>query len=76
MRRIAAGDRRDWLIADPDRIRSIESSSRQSLTVRSFLTPRRGTPPRQRRLNLEAAKLSEGFFEQLRRHPVPIEEGP
>ena len=29
---------------------------------------------RQGRLNLETAKLSEGFFEQLRRHPVPIEE--
>ena len=28
----------------------------------------------QDRLNLETAKLSEGFFEQLRRHPVPIEE--
>jgi hypothetical protein len=29
---------------------------------------------RQGRLNLETAKLSEGFFEQLQRHPVPIEE--
>lgn len=29
---------------------------------------------RQGRLNLETAKLSEGFFEQLRRHPVPLEE--
>jgi hypothetical protein len=28
----------------------------------------------QGRLNLETAKLSEGFFEQLQRHPVPIEE--
>jgi hypothetical protein len=28
----------------------------------------------QGRLNLETAKLSEGFFEQLRRHPVPIED--
>ena len=28
----------------------------------------------QGRLSLETAKLSEGFFEQLRRHPVPIEE--
>jgi len=25
-------------------------------------------------LSLETAKLSEGFFEQLRRHPVPLEE--
>jgi hypothetical protein len=40
-----------------------------------FLEPEeRHSHPRQRRLNLEAAKLSEGFFEQLRRHPVPIEE--
>jgi hypothetical protein len=40
-----------------------------------FLEPEeRYSHPRQRRLNLEAAKLSEGFFEQLRRHPVPIEE--
>ena len=40
-----------------------------------FLEPEERHPqPRQRRLNLEAAKLSEGFFEQLRRHPVPIEE--
>lgn len=29
---------------------------------------------RQGRLSLETAKLSEGFFEQLMRHPVPIEE--
>lgn len=29
---------------------------------------------KQGKLSLEAAKLSEGFFEQLRRHPVPIEE--
>ncbi len=29
---------------------------------------------RQGRLDLETAKLSEGFFEQLRRHPVPLEE--
>ena len=29
---------------------------------------------RQTRLSLETAKLSEGFFEQLRRHPVPLEE--
>jgi len=28
----------------------------------------------QGRLSLEMAKLSEGFFEQLRRHPVPLEE--
>jgi Plasmid encoded RepA protein len=29
---------------------------------------------RQGRLSLETAKLSEGFFEQLKRHPLPIEE--
>lgn len=29
---------------------------------------------KQGRLSLETAKLSEGFFEQLKRHPVPIEE--
>jgi hypothetical protein len=28
----------------------------------------------QGRLNLETAKLSEGFYEQLKRHPVPLEE--
>lgn len=29
---------------------------------------------RQGRLSLETARLSEGFFEQLRKHPVPLEE--
>lgn len=29
---------------------------------------------RQGRLSLETAKLSEGFFEQLKRHPLPLEE--
>jgi len=29
---------------------------------------------KQGRLNLETAKLSEGFFDQLRKHPVPLEE--
>lgn len=28
----------------------------------------------QERLSLETAKLSEGFFEQLKKHPVPLEE--
>ncbi len=28
----------------------------------------------QSRLSLEVAKLSEGYFEQLQRHPVPLEE--
>ena len=29
---------------------------------------------KQGRLSLETAKLSEGFFEQLKKHPVPLEE--
>jgi hypothetical protein len=29
---------------------------------------------RQGRLSLEVAKLSEGYFEQLKKHPVPLEE--
>lgn len=29
---------------------------------------------RQGRLTLETAKLSEGFFEQLKKHPIPLEE--
>jgi len=32
------------------------------------------TESRQGRLSLETAKLSEGFFDQLKRHPVPLEE--
>jgi hypothetical protein len=32
------------------------------------------TDSRQGRLSLETAKLSEGFFDQLKRHPVPLEE--
>jgi len=28
----------------------------------------------QGRLSLETAKLSEGFFEQLKKHPIPLEE--
>ncbi|MFT8246758.1 replication protein RepA [Roseomonas sp. BN140053] len=30
---------------------------------------------RQGRLNLETARLSQTFFEQLRKHPIPLEEG-
>ena len=33
-----------------------------------------GEGERQGRLSLETAKLSEGFYEQLRKHPVPLEE--
>ena len=29
---------------------------------------------RQGRLSLETAKLSEGFFEGLKKHPIPLEE--
>jgi hypothetical protein len=32
------------------------------------------TEGQQQRLSLETAKLSEGFFEQLKKHPVPLEE--
>lgn len=45
----------------------------QSIVDRAiFLDVDEGSP--QGRLSLETAKLSEGFFEQLQRHPVPIEE--
>ncbi|MGE0415443.1 MAG: replication protein RepA [Acetobacteraceae bacterium] len=45
----------------------------QSIVDRAiFLDVGEGTS--QGRLSLETAKLSEGFFEQLQRHPVPIEE--
>jgi hypothetical protein len=37
-----------------------------------FIETDEGT--RQGRLSLETAKLSEGFFEQLQKHPVPLEE--
>jgi hypothetical protein len=37
-----------------------------------FIEADEGT--RQGRLSLETAKLSEGFFEQLQKHPVPLEE--
>ncbi len=44
----------------------------QSIVDRAlFITDGDGA---QGRLNLETAKLSEGFYEQLRRHPVPLEE--
>ena len=39
-----------------------------------FLETEDGGGGRQSRLSLETAKLSEGFFEQLRKHPVPLEE--
>jgi hypothetical protein len=44
----------------------------QSIVDRAlFIEDGSGT---QGRLSLETAKLSEGFFEQLKKHPVPLEE--
>lgn len=45
----------------------------QSIMERALLMEAAGNEC-QGRLNLEAARLSHGFFEQLRRHPVPLEE--
>ena len=39
-----------------------------------FLEAEAGRGGKQGRLSLETANLSEGFFEQLQRHPVPLEE--
>lgn len=44
----------------------------QSIVDRALFIDDSDAP--QGRLSLEMAKLSEGFFEQLRRHPVPLEE--
>ena len=44
----------------------------QSIVDRALFIEDADAP--QGRLSLEMAKLSEGFFEQLRRHPVPLEE--
>lgn len=44
----------------------------QSIVDRALFIEDSDAP--QGRLSLEMAKLSEGFFEQLRRHPVPLEE--
>jgi hypothetical protein len=44
----------------------------QSIVDRALFIEDNDAP--QGRLSLEMAKLSEGFFEQLRRHPVPLEE--
>lgn len=44
----------------------------QSIVDRALFIEDSDAP--QGRLSLEIAKLSEGFFEQLRRHPVPLEE--
>ena len=45
----------------------------QSIVDRAIFIEEVGGSP-QGRLSLETAKLSEGFFEQLKRHPVPVEE--
>jgi Plasmid encoded RepA protein len=45
----------------------------QSIVDRALFIEDVGTQ-RQGKLSLETAKLSEGFFEQLKKHPVPIEE--
>ena len=44
----------------------------QSIVDRALFIDDSDAP--QGRLSLDMAKLSEGFFEQLRRHPVPLEE--
>jgi Plasmid encoded RepA protein len=48
-------------------------ASQQSIVDRALFIEDVGTQ-RQGKLSLETAKLSEGFFEQLKKHPVPIEE--
>jgi hypothetical protein len=45
----------------------------QTIVDRALFLETDGTR-RQGRLSLETAKLSEGFFEQLQKHPVPLEE--
>lgn len=45
----------------------------QSIVDRALFIEEGGSH-RQGKLSLETAKLSEGFFEQLKRHPVPMEE--
>jgi hypothetical protein len=45
----------------------------QSIVDRALFIDDAGVE-RQGRLSLEAAKLSEGFFEALKRHPIPLEE--
>ena len=52
---------------------SAQALVNQNIVERALFVEEAGEA-RQGRLNLETAKLSEGFFEQLKRHPVPIEE--
>jgi hypothetical protein len=46
----------------------------QSIVDRALFLDSGGTNPHQGRLSLEVAKLSEGFFDALKRHPIPMEE--
>jgi hypothetical protein len=46
----------------------------QTIVDRALFIEAEETAGPQGRLSLETAKLSEGFFEQLKRHPVPLEE--
>lgn len=46
----------------------------QSIVDKALFIDTDERDPRQGRLSLETAQLSEGFFEQLKRHPMPLEE--
>jgi hypothetical protein len=46
----------------------------QTIVDRALFLDSDDSGGRQGRLSLETAKLSEGFYEQLRKHPVPLEE--
>ena len=46
----------------------------QSIVDKALFIDADDHDPRQGRLSLETAQLSEGFFEQLKRHPMPLEE--
>jgi hypothetical protein len=46
----------------------------QSIVDKALFIEADNRDERQGRLSLEVAHLSEGFFEQLKRHPMPLEE--
>lgn len=46
----------------------------QTIVDRALFIESEESAGQQGRLSLETAKLSEGFFEQLQKHPVPLEE--
>jgi hypothetical protein len=46
----------------------------QSIVDKALFIDTDSRDTRQGRLSLETAQLSEGFFEQLKRHPMPLEE--